>query len=157
MIVRRAELDDAQAIAGVLHDSFIEYRSLYAPERYAGTVCSPEEIRIRLEEGPGWVALVDDAIIGTVCAVSKVEGLYIRGMGIVPRARGLRIGEKLLIAIELYAKENGFERMFLGTTPFLHRAIRLYEKFGFEFYETSGTDSIGMPLLMMEKTLADGQ
>jgi hypothetical protein len=39
-MIRRAEVDDADAIAGVLHDAFIEYRSLYAPERYAGTVVS---------------------------------------------------------------------------------------------------------------------
>jgi GNAT superfamily N-acetyltransferase len=155
MIIRRAEFDDADAIAGVLHESFIEYRSLYAPERYAGTVVSPEEVRHRLAEGPGWVALVDEMIIGTVGAVKRPEGLYIRGMGIVPRARGLNIGEQLLNVVEAYASENGFCRMFLGTTPFLHRAIRLYEKFGFKFCETQANDSIGTPLLMMEKSLPD--
>ena len=155
MIIRRAEVDDADAIAGVLHESFIEYRSLYAPERYAGTVCSADEIRDRMEEGPAWVALVEEKTVGTVAAVGRSEGLYIRGMGIVPSARGLGIGDQLLNAIECYAKESGFTRMFLGTTPFLHRAIRLYEKFGFRFCETQANDSIGTPLLMMEKSLPD--
>jgi GNAT superfamily N-acetyltransferase len=154
-MIRRAEVDDADAIAGVLHDAFIEYRSLYAPERYAGTVVSPEEVRGRLGEGPTWVALVDGAIIGTVGAVKRVEGLYIRGMGIVPRARGLRIGEQMLNEVEAYARENGVNRMFLGTTPFLHRAIRLYERFGFRFCETKANDSIGTPLLTMEKRLIE--
>ena len=154
-MIRRGDVDDADAISGVLHDSFVEYRSLYAPERYAGTVVSPPEVRCRLEEGPAWVALLELTIIGTVGAVHRAEGLYIRGMGIVPHARGLRIGEQLLNEVEAYASENGFNRMFLGTTPFLHRAIRLYEKFGFRFCETKANDSIGTPLLTMEKGVSE--
>jgi GNAT superfamily N-acetyltransferase len=153
IVVRRAELDDAEAVASVLYDSFVEYESLYAPQRFAATVQSAEGIRERLEQGPCWVAMVDEAIVGTVAAVGRLEGLYVRGMGIVPAARGLGIGEKLLEEVETYAIENGFERIFLGTTPFLPRAIRLYERFGFVFNEEKNEDSYGTPLLYMEKLL----
>ena len=72
-------------------------------------------------------------------------------MAILPAARGNRIGEKLLEEIENFAIVNNFRRLSLSTTPFLCRAIRLYEKFGFE---RKGVDDLfGTPLIKMEKEL----
>jgi GNAT superfamily N-acetyltransferase len=59
----------------------------------------------------------------------------------------------LLSEIERYAIAKSFRRLTLSTTPFLGRAIRLYEKFGFVH---SGTDDLfGTPLIKMEKELND--
>ena len=66
----------------------------------------------------------DETIVGTVSVVVKGETLYLRGMTVSPSARGHRVGELLLRQIENFAAENGFTRLFLSTTPFLHRAIR---------------------------------
>ena len=153
IVIRRAEPDDSEAISRVLHESFIEYKALYPLERYKATVLSTEGVRERLREGPVWVGLTDEAIVGTVSIMPRAEGLYIRGMGIVPQARGLRLGRQLLIVVEDYARENGFQRMYLGTIPFLTRAIRLYEQFGFVFNKDRDEYSHGMPLLCMEKWL----
>lgn len=59
------------------------------------------------------------------------KGLYIRGMAIVPNARGKRIGVTLLQQAESFGLERGIRRLFLSTTPFLFRAITLYENYGF--------------------------
>jgi N-acetylglutamate synthase-like GNAT family acetyltransferase len=104
-----------------------------------------------MQEGPVWVALVNDAVVGTVSAVPKGESLYVRGMAIVPVARGRRIGESLLMRVEIFAYEHGFKRLFLSTTPFLGRAIQLYERYGFR-RSVEGPDNIfGTPLFSMEK------
>ncbi|PWT92396.1 MAG: hypothetical protein C5B55_06535 [Blastocatellia bacterium] len=150
--IRRAVFEDAEAIARVLLDSFIEYKSLYVPQRYDATVIAPDEVKERLEEGPVWVAIVDEYIVGTVAANERDEGLYIRGMGVVPKARGLRLGELLLREVERYAVECGHKRMFLNTTPFLNHAIKLYEGFGFKFTDEID-ERFGTPLLTMEKNL----
>jgi ribosomal protein S18 acetylase RimI-like enzyme len=50
---------------------------------------------------------------------------------VLPRARGGRLGQALMRHIEGYARAEGFERLFLSTTPFLTSAIRLYERMGF--------------------------
>jgi GNAT superfamily N-acetyltransferase len=52
-----------------------------------------------------------------------------RGMAVAPEARGLRIGKALLNLTEGFAREHGVNRMFLYTTAFLLRAIRLYRSF----------------------------
>ena len=151
--LRTSVPEDAPSIASVLHESFIEYQSLYTPEGFAATTPAGEQIRERIKEGPVWVALQNDAIVGTVSVVPKGEALYIRGMAILPSARGQRIGELLLSEIESFAVEQGLRRLFLSTTPFLGRAIRLYEHHGFT-RSSEGPDNLaGTPLFTMEKIL----
>lgn len=144
---------DAPTISSVLHESFIEYKSSYTEEGFAATTPTSEQIQNRMKEGPLWVALIDKTIVGTVSAVPKGAALYIRGMGIVPTARGQRIGELLLKQIESFASEQVFKRLFLSTTPFLSRAIRLYEAYGFTQSSEGPHDLFGTPLFTMEKTL----
>ena len=135
-------------------DSFIEYKPLYTEQGFAATTPASEQINDRMNEGPLWVALDGNTIVGTVSAVPKGESLYIRGMGITPAARGQRLGELFLRQLENFAAERGFKRLFLSTTPFLHRAIRLYENYGFIQTSEGPHDLFGTPLLTMEKPLA---
>ena len=155
--IRAAVPDDAAPIASVLHESFAEYQSLYTPEGFAATTPALDEIKVRLSEGPMWVALRDNQIVGTVSVVPKDGSLYIRGMAILPAARGARIGELLLKQIESFAAEHNHRRLFLSTTPFLARAIRLYEKFGFQRNGEGPHDLFGTPLVTMEKILEDSK
>ena len=150
-ILRIAAPEDAEAIAAVLRESFAEYESSYTPQAYAATVSTVEEIKRRFGEGAIWVAEIGAQIIGTVGVVPRQNSLYIRSMAILPEARGKRIGEKLLKEIEDYAAARNRLRLFLNTTPFLHRAIRLYEKFG--FLVCGADDLFGTPLVTMEKFL----
>ncbi|OLE53612.1 MAG: hypothetical protein AUG51_12155 [Acidobacteria bacterium 13_1_20CM_3_53_8] len=151
--IRMAAPNDASAVASVLHESFIEYESFYTREGFDATTPASDQVLKRMEEGPVWVALKDGAIVGTVSAVAKGEALYIRGMGIIPAARGERIGELLLTRIDSFASERGFKRLFLSTTPFLNRAIRLYENFGFKRCDEGPHELFGTPLFTMVKIL----
>ena len=151
--IRMAVTEDAPSVAAVLHESFIEYKSRYTQEGYAATTPASEQIQNRIKEGPVWVAVYQDRIVGTVSAVPKGEGLYIRGMAILPAARGQRIGELFLREIEGFASERGFKRLFLSTTPFLNRAIQLYEHYGFRRSSEGPDNLFGTPLFTMEKII----
>jgi GNAT superfamily N-acetyltransferase len=131
----------------------VEYEASYTHEAFVATISTSERIEQRMSEGPVWVALRDDAIVGTVSAVPKNEGVYIRGMGILPTARGQGIGTPLLEEVEGFASKHNYERLFLSTTPFLTRAIRLYEHFGFQRSDEGPHDLLGTPLFTMVKTL----
>lgn len=151
--IRLAGPDDAAAIALLLAEAFAEYRPLYTPHGYAATAITPEKVIGRIEEGPVWVAGRGKIIVGTVSVVRKGESLYIRGMAVSPLARGRLIGELLLMHIEKFAVSHGVRRLFLSTTPFLGRAIRLYEKSGFRRIEEGPTELFGTPLFTMEKVI----
>jgi ribosomal protein S18 acetylase RimI-like enzyme len=135
--------------------SFAEYRPIYTPEGYAATAITPVEIIDRIKEGSVWVALSDEMVVGTVSVVAKSGSLYVRGMAVRPTARGQRIGELLLAQVETFAEAARFRRLFLSTTPFLDRAIRLYERLGFQRIDEGPHDLYGTPLFIMEKFLSD--
>ena len=151
--VRLALREDAEAIATILHDSFIEFKHLYTAAGFAATALTAEQVIARINEGPVWVAVLDDRIVGTVSAVAKDNALYVRGMAVLPAARGKRAGSILLETVEGYAAAHNFKRLFLSTTPFLDRAIRLYENAGFCRIEEGPRDLFGTPLFTMEKLL----
>ena len=154
--VRLAEPADAPAIAEVLRAAFAEYTAAYTPEALAATTPTSAEIARRMGEGPVWVALLDSVVVGTVAAVPRAGGLYVRSMAALPAARGLGAGRLLFAEVERYATERGVTRLFLSTTPFLTRAIHLYEGLGFQRTEDEPHELFGTPLFTMVKELAQG-
>ena len=154
VLVRRADPRDASDIARVLRQSFLEYQDQYTPEGFAATTPGEQQVRIRMAEGSTWVALLSNAIVGTASVVAKDDAvLYVRGMAVLPAARGRGVGELLLREIEVFALGNGCTRLLLSTTPFLTGAIRLYERFGFQRTHDGPNDLFGTPLFSMAKAL----
>ena len=151
--IRRATSAELYEIAALMHESFVEYRSLYTEEAFLATTPTSEQIAIRMTEGPVWVAVHDTSIVGTVSVVPRGDDLYIRGMAVLPKARGLQLGQLLLNQVEQFAGEQNHKRLVLSTTPFLHRAIRLYEGAGFRQSDEGPDDLFGTPLFTMVKTL----
>ena len=146
-------MEEAAIISYVLHQAFVEFEPLYTPEAFAATTPTSDQIQKRWSEGPVWVVAEGSQLVGTVSAVPKVEGLYIRSMAVLPSHRGRGIGHILLQAVEHLANTQGFRRMFLSTTPFLTGAIRLYEQFGFQRRNDGPHELFGTPLFSMVKPL----
>jgi len=153
LVVRAAVKAEAEAIAALLRQAFLEFEPLYTPEGFAATTPTAEQIRARWAEGPVWVALDGVRIVGTVAAVPTGRGLHMRSMAVAPSARGRGVGRALLEQVEELARARGFERVFLSTTPFLHDAIRLYQGAGFVRLEEGPHQLGGTPLFSMEKGL----
>jgi len=151
--VRLATIDEAPAIANVLHQTFAEFEPLYTPGGFTATSLDTEHVLTRWNDGPVWVAVLDSAIVGTVAAMPREGGLYVRSMAVLPSARGLGVGKLLMEELERYAITGRYPRMFLNTTHFFLAAIHLYENCGFERTGDSN-DLHGTPLLVMEKRLA---
>ena len=149
--IRLAVRDDASEIASLLTAAFAEFKPLYTDEAFAATTPPRDQIAIRISEGPVWVALHGSRILGSVSAVSRSESLYIRGMAVLPAERGKKVGQLLLAEVAQYALEHGFKRMTLSTTPFLDRAIHLYQQFGFRRTTEGPDDLFGTPLFTMVK------
>jgi ribosomal protein S18 acetylase RimI-like enzyme len=153
VLIRMAMLSESSTIASLLRQAFAEYEPFYTPAAFAATTPTASRIRERWQEGPVWVAIQNSQIVGTVAAVPKRSGLYIRSMAVLPAARGQKIAEKLLHEIQSFAIEHRHQRLFLSTTPFLRPAIRLYENFGFVRTGEGPDELQGTPLYTMEKLL----
>ena len=151
--IRDATTSDLSEIATLMHEAFVEYRSLYTEAAFLATTPNAEQIAVRMTEGPVWVAERDASIVGTVSVVARGDDLYIRGMAVLPQARGLQLGQLLLKQVEEFARAQNHKRLILSTTPFLHRAIRLYERAGFQRSGEGPHDLFGTPLFTMVKSV----
>ena len=142
-------MDEATVLANMLYQAFVEFEPLYTPAAFAATTPTPDQIQRRWSEGPVWVVTEAGQLVGTISAVSKDEGLYVRSTAVLPSHRGQGIGHILLQAVEQFANTQDIQRMFLSTTPFLTGAIRLYEKFGFHRTTDGPHELFGTSLLTM--------
>lgn len=151
---RLARPDESEAISELLLESFGLFEAEYTPGAFEYTTPSTEVVRGRFEEGPIWVAMDGDAMIGTVSGLPEPDRFYVRSMAVRPDAQGLRFGQRLLEILESFARGKGFERMYLYTTHVLPGAKRLYEKNGFYVLrETPPEEWFDMAGLEMEKKL----
>jgi N-acetylglutamate synthase-like GNAT family acetyltransferase len=153
IFIREANAMDCETIAQLLYDSFLEIKSVYTPGGFTATVLDPEKVKARLHEGPVWIAVAGQTIVGTVSAIIKPTGLYMRGMAVDPASRGQRVGKLLLETVESYANQNQCTRIYLSTAPYLLNAITLYEKSGFIRNDDPPFELFGTPLFTMEKKL----
>jgi GNAT superfamily N-acetyltransferase len=151
--IRLAEPADAPAISAVLHESFLEFKPLYTPGGFAATTPQPQQVLVRMREGPVWAGFGNGQIVGTVAAMERDGAAYMRGMAVVYAARGSGMADKLVEKVEEWAARHRYNRLFLTTTPFLSAAIRLYERHGFVRAVPEPPDLFGTPLFTMEKGL----
>jgi len=54
-------------------------------------------------------------------------------MWLLPEARGLGLGRSMIERCMQQAKELGYTKIYLESMPELKQALRIYEKFGFEY------------------------
>lgn len=91
--------------------------------------------------GPGsgvWLAYANVALVGCIalrplpqldCA-GEIKRMYVK-----PEARGQRIAERLLKALEDYAAGAGYRALYLDTKDDLTTAIRFYQRHGYKACE----------------------
>ena len=149
--IRTAATTDAAAIASLLADAFAEFEPRYTPGGYRATTPNRDEVERRLADGPIWVAEDDRGIAGTVSAIVRPDGVYVRSMAVRPAARGCGIGRLLLNQVQEFAAAHDYSHLYLSTTPFLSAAIQLYERTGFIRTSAPPYELFGTPLFTMEK------
>src|SRR5262245_33242208 len=153
--IRRAVPGDEETIAALVFEAFAPFRDEYTPGAFEFTAVSADKVRERFDEGPMWLAEVDDEPVGTVSGLPEEERFYIRSMAIKPTAQRGGMGQQLLETLEAFAREAGYKKLYLYTTFVLPGAKRLYEKNGFYVLrETAPEEWCDMGGLEMEKILS---
>ncbi len=152
--IRKATSEDAPGILACLREAFEEFRERYSPDAFLDTVLTPETLPERLEKMSVFVAVNSaNQIVGTIaCNVVSSEEGHLRGMAVLPSARGAGIAAELLRRAEAELRSGKCTRVTLDTTEPLQRAMHFYEKHG---YRRSGkvSDFFGMRLTEYQKEL----
>jgi DNA-binding MarR family transcriptional regulator/GNAT superfamily N-acetyltransferase len=97
-----------------------------------------------------WIAEQDGAPVGSVFLVEEsVEVARLRLLLVEPKARGLKVGRRLVDECIRFARQAGYREITLWTHSVLTAARRIYAACGFAMIETEEHDDFG-PMLTGE-------
>ena len=155
--IREIEQMDNEALAGVIRKTLKEFGA-----NKRGTVYYDEttDRLYSLFQTPG-----------SAYFVAEYEGEIVGGGGIYPspglpegtcelvkmyllqQVRGIGLGSSLIQKSLDYAKEAGYQQVYLETMPELQQALKTYERFGFKYINApmGNTGHFGCDLWMLKK------
>ncbi|WP_121354357.1 GNAT family N-acetyltransferase [Flavisolibacter nicotianae] len=73
-------------------------------------------------------------------------------MYLLPQARGIGLGKKIIHACIDFAKDSGYKNIYIESMPELKQALKTYEKFGFHYLDKplGETGHFGCDLWMLK-------
>lgn len=144
-----AEAPDQPEIIAMLHASVAYMDGLYPPENnYMLDVADLMVPAISF-----LVARRDGAAIGCAALARRDGYAEIKGMWVSPKARGLKLGRRLLDALEDIARAEAIPALMLETGDKQPEALGLYESGGFTICPAFGDYPEGPPSVFMAKRL----
>lgn len=156
-MIRTIQAADNAVLAGIVRSALAEFGA-----NKPGTVYydPTTDALFELFQTPGsiyYVAEQDGQLLGGA-GIFPSNGLpagtcELVKMYLTPEARGKGIG-KLLIEKSLeFAREAGYKQVYLETMPELGKAVKVYEKFGFEYLDgpMGDTGHFGCDVWMLKK------
>lgn len=137
--IRPIEQRDNRSLAIIIRESLAEFGA-----NKPGTVYydSTTDALYELFKTPGsiyFVAEEDDKLLGGG-GIFPTDGLPGKTCELVKMylhkdARGKGLGRTLIEHCLQWAKQNGYEQVYLETMPELKQALKVYELFGFEYLD----------------------
>ena len=134
--IRPIEINDNVVLAKVIRNALTEFGA-----NKPGTVYfDPTTDQLfELFKTPGsiyFVATINDKVAGG-CGIFPTLNLPEGTCELVklyldPMARGTGLGKKLMLQSMQWAKENGYNQIYLESMPELSKAVSIYEKVGFQ-------------------------
>jgi len=131
LILRDATLEDAALMTDLIRAAFEEQRGKVDPPSGAHNETA-EKVRTKLEQGGGFIALVDGVEVG--CVVYYPEGehhLYLGRLAVLPAFRQHGIASALIIAVEEKAKQQGYVGVSLSVRIALPRNQAYFKRLGY--------------------------
>jgi len=137
VLIRTIEPGDNAALAIIVRNTLKEFGA-----NHPGTVYydPSTDALFELFQTPGsiyYVALINNTLVGGA-GIYPSEGLpadtcELVKMYLLPAARGKGLGSRLIEKALAFAREAGYQKVYLETMPELSKAISVYEKAGFAY------------------------
>lgn len=136
-LIRTIQPEDNPALAIVVRNTLAEFGA-----NKPGTVYfdPTTDALYELFQTPGstyYVALKDDQVVGGA-GIYPSKGLpagtcELVKMYLLPSARGKGLGKLLIEKSLAFARQSGYQNVYLETMPELKKAVTIYEKFNFQY------------------------
>jgi len=135
--IRLIQSSDNVALAKIVRDTLTEFGA-----NHPGTVyfdpTTDALYELFQEKGAGYYVAVDGNKLVGGGGIYPTEGLPERTcelvkMYLLPEARGIGLGRSIIEKCLQFAKELGYTQVYLESMPELKQALKVYEKFGFDY------------------------
>lgn len=157
IIIRGIELKDNAELAKIVRSSLAEFGA-----NKPGTVYFDETTdhlyELFQKEGSTYMVAEQDGELLGGAGIFPLEGIAARTCELVkmylrPEARGKGLGRSLIEKCLEFAKDSGYEQVYIETMPELRKAVTVYEKFGFKYLERplGNTGHFGCDVWMIKK------
>ena len=135
--IRSIQLSDNSALAIIVRTTLTEFGANVPGTVYFDPSTDALFELFQTPKSGYFIAEVDDKIVGGG-GIYPTEDLPLNTcelvkMYLLPEARKLGVGRMLMEQCLQTARSGGFEQVYLETLPELKQAVRVYEKFGFEY------------------------
>lgn len=138
-IIRRATPGDAPAVYAILQSAFQEYGALTGQKDLEALKETEEDIRKEIETKAVYIAVIDDAIVGTVRLDIHGDEAYLSRFAVDQINRNIGIGKSLISVVDKYLKSQGVKKVTLHTASKHSVLVRFYYSRGF-YTEAIETD-----------------
>ncbi|MFY0613368.1 MAG: GNAT family N-acetyltransferase [Hyphomicrobiaceae bacterium] len=142
-IIRRAEAEDAAALADCIDAAYAQY-----VPRIADMPAVSDGIAAEIRDKLVWVAVREGEIVGGVVLVVRADHGVLANVAVDPMARGAGLGRALMDLAEAEARALGLTQLRLSTHVEMPENVRRYERLGWQETGRSGNK------VMMAKGLA---
>ena len=136
LIIRQIKKQDNLALAKIIRDTFIEHDAPQGGTVYSDPTTDNLYDLFQTPKSILWVAELNNEIIGC-CGVYPTKGLNENCAELVKfylsrNARGKGIGKELMQKCIRSAREFEYTQLYLESLPQFSKAVKMYEKEGFE-------------------------
>jgi GNAT superfamily N-acetyltransferase len=128
--IRPARVDEAPAIASLLHCAFAQYDDVLVPRSGAmdETIAT---VAARLRDESCLVALTGEVLVGCVFYKPLDEAIYFGRLAVLPGRRGQGLARRLIAAVEAAAAAAGAVAVTLGVRIALPENVALFTALGY--------------------------
>ena len=141
VVIRDAELEELDQVAGVIASAYQEYAALMPPDAWAMYLENIRDVRSRLEESDLIVVLQKGAIVGAATFYPRhkrrtslawpSDWTAIRLVAVSPKGRGQGLARMLVEECIRRSRKEAASAVGLHTTPLMTVAAAMYERMGF--------------------------
>jgi putative acetyltransferase len=155
--IRPIQQSDNAALAKIVRDTLAEFGANHPGTVYYDAT-TDTLFELFQKEGAGYfVGEIDNKIVGGG-GIYPSDGLpdgtcELVKMYLLPEGRGVGLGKTLIEKSLAFAKENNYKNVYLESMPELKKALKVYEKFGFNYLDgpMGSTGHFGCGLWMLKK------
>lgn len=135
--LRTIQKDDNIQMAQIIRDTLTEFKANKPGTVYYDKTTDELFELFQQPKSIYYVALIDDDIVGGG-GIYPSEGLpegtcELVKMYLLPEARGIGLGKRIIEECLEFARENGYQQVYIESMPELENALKVYEKFGFKY------------------------